>query len=79
MGLKSPEDLMSKMREAGVVWSLPLEYNGQQITFSSRKVSANNSPGTPAFAVLDSEMGELAAALSCLDPSTDIRLLKVPY
>ncbi|KAI0600932.1 hypothetical protein F4775DRAFT_544150 [Biscogniauxia sp. FL1348] len=77
MALRNPEDLVTKIRSAGDVSSNPLWYDGQQVIFSSKEVSAKITWGTPAFETLDSEMGELAAALSCLDPSMDIRLLKV--
>ncbi|KAM0460110.1 hypothetical protein ACHAPV_000358 [Trichoderma viride] len=80
MLLKDPGDILSKITSIGDVSSLPLEHNKEQLIFSSRTVPANVRPGTQAFENLESDLGELSAALSCLDPSTtDIRLLRVEY
>ncbi|OTA62886.1 hypothetical protein K449DRAFT_433807 [Hypoxylon sp. EC38] len=77
--LKSPEKLIAKIQGIGDISSFPFQDGDQQIIFSSRGVSAKNAPGTLGFEVLVSEMGELAAALNCLEPATDVRLLKVNY
>ncbi|KAI1409912.1 hypothetical protein F5Y13DRAFT_203053 [Hypoxylon sp. FL1857] len=79
MLLRAPEGLISHIREARDISSLPFQYDGQRIVFCSREVSAKTAPGTPDFETLLSDMGELAAVLSCLDPAIDVRLLKVNY
>ncbi|KAI1497421.1 hypothetical protein F5X99DRAFT_396850 [Biscogniauxia marginata] len=79
MMLRTPEELISKIREMGDISSLPFHDDDKQIIFSSREVSPKISPGTPGFETLVSDMGKLAAALNCLDPSTDVRILKVNY
>lgn len=80
MLLKDPGDILSEITSVGDVSSLPLEHNNEQLIFSSRTVTANVRPGTQAFGNLESDLGELSAALSCLDPSTtDVRLLSVEY
>ncbi|KAI1080954.1 hypothetical protein F5B20DRAFT_85075 [Whalleya microplaca] len=75
----SSVEILSKVLAMGDVSSLPFEYGAQHVIFSCRKVSENISPGTAEFETLFWEMGELAAALNCLDPTTNIRLLKVEF
>ncbi|KAL9473687.1 hypothetical protein ACSS6W_008067 [Trichoderma asperelloides] len=78
--LEAPEDLLYEIEAAGDVSTLPLQYNNEQLIFSSRKVPEDVLVGTPGFEAMQSEMGKLSAALSCLDPATiDISLLGVNY
>ncbi|KAK7750053.1 hypothetical protein SLS62_008046 [Diatrype stigma] len=77
MLLDNPKELVSKVRTMESISSLPMQHNNQGVILSCREVSANVSPGTPAFELLSLEMGELAAALSCLDAAMDTRLLKI--
>ncbi|KAI1646671.1 uncharacterized protein F4817DRAFT_339929 [Daldinia loculata] len=77
--LDDPDGLISRIESTRDISSLPFHDGTQQMLFSCRGVSASISQGTSAFEKLVSEMGELAAALHCLDPSTDVRLLKVKY
>ncbi|OTA95906.1 hypothetical protein M434DRAFT_28402 [Hypoxylon sp. CO27-5] len=77
--LRCPEKLIARIQGTRDISSLPFQDGSQQIIFCSRQVSAKNAPGTPGFEVLVSEMGELAATLHCLDPVTDVRILKVNY
>ncbi|KAK1240305.1 hypothetical protein MKX08_007747 [Trichoderma sp. CBMAI-0020] len=78
--LEAPEDLLYEIEAAGDVSTLPLQYNNEQLIFSSRKVPEDVLVGTPEFEAMQSEMGELSAALRCLEPATtDISLLGVDY
>lgn len=63
---------------AGPVYPCPpVSDEDKQVIFATRKVSSTLLPGTRLFNDLDFEVGVLAAALNCLDPDTDIRLLRV--
>ncbi|TGO28132.1 hypothetical protein BPAE_0032g00750 [Botrytis paeoniae] len=75
--LEDSDKLIGEIEAIGDVSSLPLQYGAEQRIFSSRDVSSKVLEGTPEFDRFVSEMGELAAALNCIDPATDIRLLKV--
>lgn len=55
------------------------EPGDHQLIFASRMVSQKVMRDTKAFASLKQDMGILAAALNCLDPAANIRLLKVEY
>jgi hypothetical protein len=55
----------------------PVTYEGRQLILSSRRVSRSFLPGTENYERLASQMRILAAALNCLDPTADIRLLRV--
>jgi hypothetical protein len=77
MLLENSDDLASKVTRRGDVSLQPLPYGTGQIIFASRGVPPGRIPGTPEFQSMIYEMGELAAALNCLDPAADIRLLKV--
>ncbi|KAL6788737.1 hypothetical protein J3E68DRAFT_415596 [Trichoderma sp. SZMC 28012] len=80
MLLEAPEDVLYEIDAAGDVSTLPLQYDGEQLIFSSRKVPDNVLVGTKEFEDMQTEMGELSAALSCIDPATtDISLLGVKY
>ncbi|KAF2968651.1 hypothetical protein GQX73_g4942 [Xylaria multiplex] len=75
--------LMEESRElaSGVISSpnQPMDYFGEQLIFSSRMIPGSVSPASHEFKTLTFEMGELAAALSCLEPTPDIRILKVEF
>jgi hypothetical protein len=79
MLLKSSDELASKITSWGDISFLPLENGPEQLIFASRKVSPAVVPGTRDFDKLQMEMGVLAAALNCLGPAGDIRLLKTEY
>lgn len=79
MLLEDSDELASKITRRGDVSFQPLQYGTEQIIFASRRVPSGRVPGTSAFQSMVYEMGELAAALNCLDPAADIRLLKVEY
>lgn len=79
MLLSYPERLISTMTGWRDIGWLPVRNGSEQIIFSSRSVPEASALGTPDFPSLESDMGVLAAALSCLDPAADIRLLKVEY
>lgn len=79
MLLRTPDDIITQIRAVRDISSLPFQYGDQQIIFCSREVSVKCLPDTSDFEVLVSQMGELAAVLSHLDPNMDIRLLKVNY
>ncbi len=75
---KSTEKLVSEISISGDISNYPVEDGQKQLILSSRTVSAKALAAPGDLEKLKSEMGELAAALSCLDPTTtDIRLLKV--
>jgi len=59
--------------------SLPLRFGQEQLIFAYRKHFYKMVPGTPEFREISADMGELAAALNCIDPAADIKLLKVEY
>jgi hypothetical protein len=77
MLLEESRELLSGINSG--VSAQPMDYLGEQLIFSSRTVPACVRPASREFENLTSEMGELAAALSCLDPTPDIRLLKVDF
>ncbi|KAK5996934.1 hypothetical protein PT974_02281 [Cladobotryum mycophilum] len=57
-----------------------VEHGTEQLILSTRDVLMGEKPGTREFDMLEEDMGEFAAALSCLDPrTTDIRLLSIEY
>ncbi|KAL7903632.1 hypothetical protein HDV63DRAFT_131586 [Trichoderma sp. SZMC 28014] len=77
MRLQDSDKLAKKIIGRGSFCFLPLQEGDQQLVFASRKVSPEVIFGTPIFEQLEFDMGVLAAALNCLDPTTGIRLLKV--
>ncbi|KAB2570632.1 hypothetical protein DBV05_g10699 [Lasiodiplodia theobromae] len=78
MLLNDPNEVIFEIEAVGDVSNMPLDYGAGQVIFSSRAVSEKERrPGD--FEALISEMGELAAALSCLDPAADVRLLRTTY
>jgi hypothetical protein len=79
MLLATPDEVVSKITHRGDISFQPLRYGTEQIIFASRRVPPERVPGSPTFQSMESEMGELAAALNCLDPAADIRLLKVEF
>jgi hypothetical protein len=79
MLLKTPDKLAAMVTRRGDVSFQPLHYGDEEIIFTSRRVSLNTILGTTDFQSIMSGIGNLAAALNCLDPATDIRLLKVDY
>lgn len=79
MMLEISDELASTISRRGDISFQPLQYGTEQIIFASRRVPPDMIPGTPDFQSMVFDMGELAAALNCLDPAADIRLLKVEY
>jgi len=79
MLLEPPDELASQITLRSDISFQPLQYGTEQIIFASRRVPPERVPGTPDFQSMVSDMGELAAALNCLDPAADIRLLKVEF
>ncbi|KAL7926016.1 hypothetical protein ACQKWADRAFT_309623 [Trichoderma austrokoningii] len=77
MRLEDSDNFAKKIIGRGSFCFLPLQEGDRQLVFASRKVSQEVVFGTPAFEQLEFDMGVLAAALNCLDATTDIRLLKV--
>ncbi|KAF9641145.1 hypothetical protein BFW01_g504 [Lasiodiplodia theobromae] len=78
MLLSNPAEVVSEIEAVGDVSNMPLEYGDGQVIFSIRAVSEKELRPDD-FDALCSEMGELAAALSCLDPAADVRLLTTTY
>lgn len=80
MILKEPDDLIFAIEHAGDLSIHPVEYCGKQLILSSRKVSDSVRRESQEFTTLTAEMGDLTAALNCLDPTTtNIQLLRVEY
>lgn len=79
MLLENPNEVASQITRRGDVSFQPLQYGNEQIIFASRRVPAGYLPGSREFLDMTSDMGELAAALNCLDPVADVRLLKIEY
>ncbi|RDW87920.1 hypothetical protein BP5796_03614 [Coleophoma crateriformis] len=79
MLLQNSGDLAAQITHRGDITFQPLRYEMEQLIFACRRVPQGRIPGTPEFENMVSDMGELAAALNCLDPAVDIRLLKVEY
>ena len=79
MILEISDELASTISRRGDISFQPLQYGTEQIIFTSQRVPPDRIPGTPDFQSMVFDMGELAAALNCLDPAADIRLLKVEY
>ena len=79
MLLENSGELAAMVTLRGDVAYQPLQYGTERIIFASRRVPQGRTPGTPEFQNMVAEMGELAAALNCLDLAADVRLLKVDY
>ena len=79
MLLENPTELASKIEARRDISFLPIQDGPEQTIFATRKSSPSIAEGTVEFQDLVSDMGELAAALNCLDPAADIKLLKVEY
>lgn len=75
--LDHSDELASEITSWGSASFLPLLNDGKQLIFASRKAPPDALPGQPHFEKLKADMGVLAAALNCLDPGADVRLLKV--
>ncbi|KAI1182806.1 hypothetical protein F5B17DRAFT_418881 [Nemania serpens] len=75
--LEHSDKLAARITARGDACFLPMQEGDKQLIFASRSVSSAVIPGTPTFDKLEFEMGMLAAALSCLDRDTGIRLLRV--
>ncbi len=75
--LEPPEELILKIRDTEDFPSPPVRFGGQQIVVAYYKALPDNSRGMISLETLTSEMAERAAALNCLDPAMDVRLLKV--
>lgn len=73
------EELISAIEENSNFASRPLEIDGGQFIFASRSLPPGTSPETEQFQKLEANVGELAAALHCLDPIIGVSLLKVEY
>lgn len=57
----------------------PLRCGSDELIFGARRVSPEQALETTGFRSIMDEMGEIAAALHCLDPAADIKLSKVEY
>lgn len=79
MYLKDADQLAALVTRRGDVSLQPLQYGSDQIIFASRAVPQSRIPGTQEFQQMAADMGELAAALNCLEPAADVKLLKVDY
>jgi serine/threonine protein kinase len=79
MLLQDPSELESKITGRPDISFLPLQNGAEQIIFSSRRVSQKTISDKAAFKSLEFDMCVLAAALNCVDPVANIRLLKVEY
>ncbi|KAI8630077.1 hypothetical protein F5Y19DRAFT_484503 [Xylariaceae sp. FL1651] len=75
--LEDLDKLTARIIEQGDAYFLPMQEGDKQLIFASRKISPAVLPGTPCFNKLEIKIGILAAALSCLDRNTGIRLLRV--
>ncbi|KAI1198475.1 hypothetical protein F5X97DRAFT_299258 [Nemania serpens] len=75
--LENSDKLAARITARGEACFLPMQEGDKQLLFASRSVSPAIIPETPVFDKLEFEMGMLAAALSCLDRDTGIRLLRV--
>ncbi|KIM98564.1 hypothetical protein OIDMADRAFT_56913 [Oidiodendron maius Zn] len=78
MLLEDSSDLASEISGRDIS-TQPVQYKGDELIFASRRVPPGKIQGTSEFLNMQYQMGELAAALNCLDPAADIRLLKVEY
>ncbi|KAI1110633.1 hypothetical protein F5Y14DRAFT_454829 [Nemania sp. NC0429] len=76
MVLQEAQELLPRM---STISTQPIEYYGEQLIFSCRSAPGYVQPPSREFEALLSSMSELAAALNCLDASTDIQLLKVEF
>jgi hypothetical protein len=79
MLLKDSTEVASKIEGRRDISFLPVQNGSEQTIFAARQIPPNIGEGTVEFQDLVSDMGELAAALNCLDPAADIKLLKVEY
>ncbi|QKD61236.2 uncharacterized protein FOBCDRAFT_233090 [Fusarium oxysporum Fo47] len=79
MWLENSDKVTSEIVSWGSASFLPLPLDGEQLILSSREIPPDVMDGTKIFEDLKSDLGMLAAALNCLDPAVDLRLLKVEY
>jgi hypothetical protein len=79
MLLKDSNKLADTVTRRSDVAYQPFKFGDDQIISASQRVHPKTIPGTSDFQVMVSDIGELAAALNCLDPISDIKLLKVEY
>ncbi|KAH8743234.1 hypothetical protein BGZ57DRAFT_919780 [Hyaloscypha finlandica] len=76
---QSPITLLTAFNGWTDISFIPVQFEGKQLVFSSRRVSESVVSNPKAFKKLTSDMAVLAAALNCLEPSADVRLLKVEH
>lgn len=77
MRLTNPGDIATRITNSGDSCFLPMQEGDKQLILASRWVSSAVRPESPLFDKLEYEMGVLAAALNCLDPAADLRLLRM--
>lgn len=77
MRLKDSSELAAKVASLGELSFLPITQGDKQLVLASRNIPSTVNPQDPSFHKLESDMGLLAAALSCLDPAANVRLLRV--
>jgi len=79
MLLEDPDEIISEIEDTSNIATLPLEHGDKQLILSSRRIPQSVTPGSARFNRMLFNMGELAAALNCLDPAANICLLRVEY
>lgn len=79
MLLENNEEVVDQIKATGDISYLPVQLGAKQVIFSSRNVSPKVVSGSQQFKKMLLDIGELAAALNCLDQAAGIRILKVDH
>ncbi|KAI1097308.1 hypothetical protein F4804DRAFT_351835 [Jackrogersella minutella] len=74
-----PRKLLQAIKQYPHSTTLVIRVQSQQFIITSRPFPPDIIPGTEEFQRFTSDIGELAAALHVLDPTTNIPLLRVEY
>lgn len=77
--LEPAQELSKKITCRGNISNRPLQCGTEGIIFAGRRVPVGTTPETAKFRSIASDMGEVAAALNCVDRAAGLGLLKVEY
>jgi hypothetical protein len=73
------EELSRKITCRGNISNRPLQCGTEGIIFAGRRVPVGTIPEIASFLSMASDMGEVAAALNCVDRAAGLGLLRVEY
>lgn len=76
---KDSGELEEEITNSHNLLTTPVVLHGQQFVLATRKVPFEVVEGDLTFKEIERDVGILAAALNCLDPAADVRLLKAEF